>query len=189
MSLAGTGCRCGVDERDGSGAKAELPVVDGGSASRHLKLCPEQDVVAWVAQPPVRCAGRFSSRITGEHLEAAPAPSFRHGRRWPLWFSRDHRRHRLSPWLAIVERPLSRGSISKGPCGSSSGMAPLSRSGRCSRCLADDRSADRTPSYARLEQNEQSISRKIELYCCHVRSVAWTANDVRPGCSRSQEET
>jgi hypothetical protein len=58
-------------------------------------------VVARVAEPPFRCSGRFSSRITGEHLEAAPAPPLGHSDRGPLGANRDLRRDRLSIVLAV----------------------------------------------------------------------------------------
>jgi hypothetical protein len=64
-------------------------------------------VVARVAEPPFRCSGRFSSRITGEHLEAAPAPPLGHSDRGPLGVNRDLRWDRLSIVLAVPATLLS----------------------------------------------------------------------------------
>jgi hypothetical protein len=64
-------------------------------------------VVARVTEPPLRCWGRFSSRITREHLEAAPAPPLGHSGRGSFGANRDHRRDRLSIVLALLASVLS----------------------------------------------------------------------------------
>jgi hypothetical protein len=127
-------------------------------------------VVARVAEPPFRCWGRFSSRITREHLEAAPAPSLGHSDRGPLGANRDLRRDRLSIVLAVLATLRHVEFLS-----SARGQPANAPDGRAVFIVRP------------FGQNWQNISRNLELHCAvdggaelltkHARALVCIAHD------------